>query len=81
MNTSHAQQALDHYASLPGSCSGGNRSRVDDYHADLVDLVADLLHLADELDTRHGFLGQGGEGTAASALNHYREETAARDGE
>lgn len=74
-NTIHAQQALDAYATREGSCSGSDPSRTGNYHADLVDLVADLLHLADELNTDHGYLGKGGEGAVESALNHYRAET------
>jgi hypothetical protein len=74
VNTAHALSAFTVYASREGSCSGGDRSRTDDYATDLVDFIADLLHLADTLDTRHGRLGNGGEGAAASALNHYRHE-------
>lgn len=69
-----AQMALGSYANRPGSVSGGDLSRKDDIQCDLVDLIADLLHLADALDTAHGFMGSGGEGAAASALNHYHEE-------
>lgn len=69
-----AQRALDVYASREGSCSGGDRNRVDDYHADLVDLITDLLLLADEIHTQHGALGVGGVGAAESALNHYHAE-------
>lgn len=74
MNTENAQRALDLYASRPGSCSGGDHTRHDDYQCDLVDLIADLLHLADTLGTDHGLLGFGGEGAAESALSHYRAE-------
>jgi hypothetical protein len=74
VDTTHAQEALDKYAEREGSCSGGDISRIDDYTADLVDLIADLLHLADELNTEHGYLGSGGPGAAHSALNHYQAE-------
>ena len=72
--TFHAHQALNLFAIREGSCSGGDPTRVEDYQCDLVDLITDLLHLADELDTQHGLLGSGGEATAASALGHYRDE-------
>jgi hypothetical protein len=62
------------YATRPGSCSEGDSTRTDDFQADLVDLITDLLHLADEFGTSHGALGNGGLGTAESALNHYTEE-------
>lgn len=67
IDTDKAQLALATYAVA-------NKSVPADYPTDLVDLIADLLHLADQLHTEHGFLGRGGLGAVESALNHYYEE-------
>jgi hypothetical protein len=69
----NARQVLDVYANRPGGCFATSGTD-EDYACDLTDLLADLLHLADEIQTDHGLLGIGAEGTAASALNHYRAE-------
>jgi len=73
IDTRPAQISLDAYARRKGSASGGDRSH-EDYQCDLVDLIADLFHLADQLETKHGLIGSGGEGASASAWNHYSEE-------
>jgi hypothetical protein len=67
----NARQVLDVYASRPGSACLGNTAS-EDYAADLVDLISDLLHLADEIGTSSYM--EDGEAAARMALSHYRDE-------